>query len=694
MLLIARHPVSRGSSPCRQQTRLEDAAAVAAAVVRAEALPLDLTGANEVLEDKAAARKLWQESLKPGEHVRRVAAAEAALERLRAAVDDTPLKVAAAQRQVLAREQAQTLAACVIEQHRLLPPFERHCVDSARGVAACTQRDAANDAFVPGLGAEALGDLLMAHEVGTAAPGFVRSLCAHVLEASAVARDGGHAAGVPSKASSVEDDAHSWDETLDVVHLHVMSATLHDWTKPAGCLTSDDGRRRFGDKLAQRVAEFVASVQACEADSEDQRDDQRLHAFRHGGDAGGTGANRASEHEQPGNKQSAGQMMRAFAAVSDVDGFTFDHEESVFHATAKRGVSGLEGVVPAATHEALKKLGLNDEEGLRKVMEGFLGMCVLCSANRASMGCRLFTHDGKNTGLGVVGDALRAIHASRDAGTKCTSLAAPDLAALSASRPDLAPAIEVTTAWEASEPDAKPGIQISAGLKTPSGFNTRDAMSLITRRCFGTPLEGMVPFSHLGDFKDFLRQEGIKSAAECAERWHATGSDLRTSHPASPRRFHGLFAHEIFETDRKHNISRHHRPFAQAAECVRSLEFSNMEEWRAWAKSEHRPRDVPANPNIVHTPDEGWRGCPHWLGHERKRKRCCVWSAGRHETLLRKWVDGPENIMGTAATKKLKEKFADPHTHKLPEDFPGDQQMLGKINKLRAAKKKRRGNDS
>jgi len=62
---------------------------------------------------------------------------------------------------------------------------------------------------------------------------------------------------------------------------------------------------------------------------------------------------------------------------------------------------------------------------------------------------------------------------------------------------------------------------------------------------------------------------------------------------------------------KKHN--RNWWPFEEAREYVRSLGLRNLSEWLAWAKSEERPGDIPANPSIIYK-HRGWVDIGNWLG--------------------------------------------------------------------------------
>jgi superfamily II DNA or RNA helicase len=57
------------------------------------------------------------------------------------------------------------------------------------------------------------------------------------------------------------------------------------------------------------------------------------------------------------------------------------------------------------------------------------------------------------------------------------------------------------------------------------------------------------------------------------------------------------------------------RPFAEAREFSRTLNLKSQAEWIEYCKSEHRPRDIPTNPNVVYQ-SNGWKNLGDWLGTE------------------------------------------------------------------------------
>ena len=56
-----------------------------------------------------------------------------------------------------------------------------------------------------------------------------------------------------------------------------------------------------------------------------------------------------------------------------------------------------------------------------------------------------------------------------------------------------------------------------------------------------------------------------------------------------------------------------YRPFIEAREFVRTLNFKNTKEWKNYCKSGNKPNDIPSTPRIVYK-DKGWVSIRDWIG--------------------------------------------------------------------------------
>ena len=68
-------------------------------------------------------------------------------------------------------------------------------------------------------------------------------------------------------------------------------------------------------------------------------------------------------------------------------------------------------------------------------------------------------------------------------------------------------------------------------------------------------------------------------------------------------------------TGKKRNWRAKKRPFKQARAFIRNLHLTN---WRDFARSGKRPKDIPASPDIAYA-NEGWAGFEDWMGTQRQR---------------------------------------------------------------------------
>ena len=69
-------------------------------------------------------------------------------------------------------------------------------------------------------------------------------------------------------------------------------------------------------------------------------------------------------------------------------------------------------------------------------------------------------------------------------------------------------------------------------------------------------------------------------------------------------------------TGRVANQRRMHRSFEEARIFVHTLQLSDIEKWKDWAKTEARPEDIPITPNEVYA-SKGWVNWGDWLGTGR-----------------------------------------------------------------------------
>jgi superfamily II DNA or RNA helicase len=74
------------------------------------------------------------------------------------------------------------------------------------------------------------------------------------------------------------------------------------------------------------------------------------------------------------------------------------------------------------------------------------------------------------------------------------------------------------------------------------------------------------------------------------------------------------------------NVKTGYRVFEEARKFAQNLGLENREEWKAWALSESRPIDIPANPDSVYK-NKGWSGIGDWLGTGRVANRNMIYQS-------------------------------------------------------------------
>ena len=67
-------------------------------------------------------------------------------------------------------------------------------------------------------------------------------------------------------------------------------------------------------------------------------------------------------------------------------------------------------------------------------------------------------------------------------------------------------------------------------------------------------------------------------------------------------------------------MSTRWRPWAEARDYIRSLEFNSTQEWRDWAATADRPYDIPSTPNREYK--EHWNGWSDFLGTKLGYAEC------------------------------------------------------------------------
>ncbi len=122
-------------------------------------------------------------------------------------------------------------------------------------------------------------------------------------------------------------------------------------------------------------------------------------------------------------------------------------------------------------------------------------------------------------------------------------------------------------------------------------------------------------YRSFGDARAFARRLGFRSGADW-RAWVKSGekpADI-PAQPVDVYRDEGWAGWgDWLGTGNVAQADRVFRSFEDARKYVRSLGLTSMHSWKAWAKSEDRPLDIPAAPHATYKND-GWQSFGDWIG--------------------------------------------------------------------------------
>lgn len=122
-------------------------------------------------------------------------------------------------------------------------------------------------------------------------------------------------------------------------------------------------------------------------------------------------------------------------------------------------------------------------------------------------------------------------------------------------------------------------------------------------------------FRSFEEARSFARNLGLKSRTE----WNLWTKDNKRPDdvPANPYREYKnqgwISWGDWLGTDNISHKNIVYRPFEEAREFIHSLSLKSFKEWKAWAMSDARPKDIPSNPYTTYRTKE-WKGLGDWLG--------------------------------------------------------------------------------
>ncbi len=107
--------------------------------------------------------------------------------------------------------------------------------------------------------------------------------------------------------------------------------------------------------------------------------------------------------------------------------------------------------------------------------------------------------------------------------------------------------------------------------------------------------------------------------------------------PLAPRatyRKEWINAGDFIGTGNVSNREREYRSFEEAREFVSKIGLKSKDEWTKWAKTDAKPKDIPASPRNVYIKD--WKGMPHFLNsgvisNHNREWRLIEWAKTGHK---------------------------------------------------------------
>ena len=112
--------------------------------------------------------------------------------------------------------------------------------------------------------------------------------------------------------------------------------------------------------------------------------------------------------------------------------------------------------------------------------------------------------------------------------------------------------------------------------------------------------------------RQYVRSLGFKTENEL-KKW-LKSSERPLDIPLAPRptyKSEWINVGDFIGTGNVSNRDREYRSFEEAREFVSRIGLKSKNEWTKWAKTEARPKDIPASPRNVYIED--WKGMPHFL---------------------------------------------------------------------------------
>jgi hypothetical protein len=124
-------------------------------------------------------------------------------------------------------------------------------------------------------------------------------------------------------------------------------------------------------------------------------------------------------------------------------------------------------------------------------------------------------------------------------------------------------------------------------------------------------------FLSFDEARKYVQGLGLKNCIE----WQGWSRNYRPINiPSDPKKIYEKEGWKSYGdwlgTGRIANKKRIYRPFQKARAYACNLVLKNIDEWRAWAKGNEHPKDIPSDPDKVYK-KKGWKSWADWLGTGR-----------------------------------------------------------------------------
>lgn len=114
------------------------------------------------------------------------------------------------------------------------------------------------------------------------------------------------------------------------------------------------------------------------------------------------------------------------------------------------------------------------------------------------------------------------------------------------------------------------------------------------------------------DARKFAQGLNLSSSTQWQRWWRDVDDPPIPLHPQNHYREWTSWPDFLGYLPKRKPRKRRWRAWDDALEFARSLGFTKSAEWKAWAKTDSKPEDIPRCPSETYS--KHWQGWPHWMG--------------------------------------------------------------------------------